>query len=59
MKLFDAFSGETLHTLSGLETGTGSLAFSPLGRLIAAGGWNGKLLVWNVRVGRAVSASLV
>ncbi|TYJ52328.1 hypothetical protein B9479_007057 [Cryptococcus floricola] len=29
VKLFDALSGETLHVLSGLESGTGSLAFSP------------------------------
>ncbi|KIR97673.1 hypothetical protein L804_04815, partial [Cryptococcus deuterogattii 2001/935-1] len=29
IKLFDALSGETLHVLPGLESGTGSLAFSP------------------------------
>lgn len=50
MKLFDALSGETLHTLSGMETGTGSLAFSPTGRSLAAGGWNGQLVVWDIGV---------
>ena len=50
VKLFDALSGETLYTLSGLETGTGSIAFSPTGQMVSAGGWNGQLIVWNVQV---------
>ncbi len=50
VKVFDAISGETLHTLSGLETGTGSIAFSPSGRALAGGGWNGQLVVWDVSV---------
>ncbi|WVW84453.1 hypothetical protein I302_106487 [Kwoniella bestiolae CBS 10118] len=57
VKVFDALSGECLHTLSGLETGTGSLAFSPasygnkLGAL-AAGGWDGHLIVWDLESGK-------
>ena len=51
VKLFDALSGQTLHVLSGLEIGTGSIAFSPTHQnLIAAGGWNGRLVIWNVYV---------
>lgn len=55
VKLFNALSGECLHVLPGLESGTGSIAFSPagLGRpsgLIAGGGWNGKLVLWDVAV---------
>lgn len=55
MKLFDALSGECLHVLNGLESGTGSIAFSPLSPsrsqgIIAGGGWNGKLVLWDVEV---------
>lgn len=56
IKLFDALSGECLHVLEGLESGTGSLAFSPLldgmggSGLIAGGGWNSDLFVWDVEV---------
>jgi hypothetical protein len=50
-------SGECLHTLKGLESGTASIAFSPLGLgkgklgCIAAGGWSGQLIIWDVEVG--------
>ncbi|WWC95894.1 hypothetical protein V866_002761 [Kwoniella sp. B9012] len=57
VKVFDALSGECLHTLAGLETGTGSLAFSPAsfgGKLgaLAAGGWDGHLIVWDIESGK-------
>ncbi|ODO01373.1 hypothetical protein I350_06192 [Cryptococcus amylolentus CBS 6273] len=70
VKLFDALSGETLHVLSGLESGTGSLAFSPraflglegvkgkgkVGRLgvLAGGGWDGVARVWDVESGKVL-----
>ncbi|XAO24807.1 hypothetical protein I312_103613 [Cryptococcus bacillisporus CA1280] len=95
IKLFDALSGETLHVLPGLESGTGSLAFSPfsLGSLIdslppiptttdpsdpaatgaaaattrtatrlgvgkygllAGGGWDGVLRIWDVETGKVL-----
>jgi transducin (beta)-like 1 len=51
VKLFDALSGQTLYTLSGLETGTGSICFSPAAKnLVAGGGWNGKLVIWDIEV---------
>ncbi|WVR06163.1 hypothetical protein IAU60_003193 [Kwoniella sp. DSM 27419] len=57
VKVFDALSGECLHVLKGLETGTGSLAFSPLGfggklGALAAGGWNGHLIVFDLDTGK-------
>ncbi|WVQ80620.1 hypothetical protein IAT38_002725 [Cryptococcus sp. DSM 104549] len=73
VKLFDATSGTTLHVLSGLESGTGSLAFSPrsfpalianhpnlaskVGKLglLAAGGWDGLLKIWDVESGKVVA----
>ena len=45
--------------LSGLESGTGSITFSPIGLgsrpagLVAGGGWNGKLIIWDVAVSGA------
>ncbi|WRT67599.1 uncharacterized protein IL334_004571 [Kwoniella shivajii] len=59
VKVFDALSGECLHTLTGLESGTGSLAFSPLsfgGKLgaLAAGGWDGHLFVWDIESGKVI-----
>lgn len=88
IKLFDALSGETLHVLHGLESGTGSLAFSPfslntlidslhppphphlistntkngtanhlgVGKygLLAGGGWDGVLRIWDVETGRVL-----
>ena len=56
VKLFNAVSGELLHVLKGLEEGTGSFAFSPAMKgLIAGGGWNGHLLIWDVEVSVAVA----
>ncbi|KAK8858393.1 hypothetical protein IAR55_002620 [Kwoniella newhampshirensis] len=57
VKVFDAISGECLHVLSGLESGTGSLAFSPRGLggpfgALAAGGWDGHIVVWDVESGK-------
>ncbi|WWC88859.1 uncharacterized protein L201_003774 [Kwoniella dendrophila CBS 6074] len=56
VKVFNALSGECLHTLSGLESGTGSLAFSPISfggkGALAAGGWDGHLLVWDLESGK-------
>ncbi len=57
VKLFDAISGQKLYTLAGLETGTGSIAFSPTGRALAAGGWNGQLVVWDVEVSTGLTAA--
>ena len=51
VKLFDALSGECLHTLSGFDSGTGSIAFSPLVQnLIAVGGWNGLAGIYDLAV---------
>ncbi|WVQ96758.1 hypothetical protein IAU59_003865 [Kwoniella sp. CBS 9459] len=57
VKLFDALSGECLHALEGLETGTGCLAFTSLGfggaiGCLAAGGWDGRFCLWDVESGK-------
>ncbi|KLT40000.1 WD40 repeat-like protein [Cutaneotrichosporon oleaginosum] len=60
VKLFDASTGECLHTLLGLEHGTGSIAFSPStslarpGGVLAGGGWNGKAILWDVETGEVL-----
>ncbi len=56
VKLFNVSTGECLHSLGGLEGGTGSIAFSPLGfggklGSVAGGGWDGTLAIWDVEVG--------
>lgn len=48
IKVFDATSGDCVHVLKGLEEGTGSLAFSSVGNMIAGGGWNGRLMIWSL-----------
>jgi WD40 repeat protein len=51
VKLYDALKGELLFVLKGLEGGTGTISFEPsLGNLIAAGGWDGKVIIWDTRV---------
>lgn len=56
VKLFNAETGECLHSLAGLEAGTGSIAFSPIVSstrpfgIVAGGGWNGKVCFWDVQV---------
>ena len=59
VKVFNALTGECLHTLAGLEFGIVSLSFSPLGigkmGAIAAGGWDGRIMVWDVEVSVSLS----
>ena len=61
VKVFDVDDGIVLHKLSGLEQGTGCIAFPPPGlgaSLIAAGGWNGQLYIWDLAVSGAHSHSM-
>lgn len=57
VKIFDVTSGQLLHELKGLESGTASLSFSPLGvpgfpaGAIVGGGWMGQLRIWDVETG--------
>lgn len=63
VKLFNASTGEAMHEIKGLESGTGAIAFSPLGfgskmGYLAAGGWNGKFVVIDVAVSGFTCTSL-
>lgn len=56
IKVFDVTTSTLLHEFT-LESGTASLAFSPLGvpgyplGAIAGGGWAGQLGIWDIETG--------
>jgi WD40 repeat protein len=55
VRLWDAESGRALHTLKGHSDWVYALAFSPDGRLLASGSWNGEIKVWRVADGKIVT----
>jgi tRNA A-37 threonylcarbamoyl transferase component Bud32 len=48
VRLWDADSGELLHTLAGHDRIPGDLAFSPDGHLLVTGGWDNRILIWDM-----------
>jgi WD40 repeat protein len=52
VQLWDAQTGELIHSLQGLGSGTRSVAFSPDSQTVAAGGKDGKVRLWDVRTGK-------
>jgi len=56
--LWDAHSGEPLHSLRGHNNWVRSCAFSPKGDLIASAGHDGKVCVWDARSGNALGSLL-
>jgi WD40 repeat protein len=52
IQLWDAQTGELIHSLQGLVSGTRSVAISPDSQTVAAGGKDGKVLLWDVPSGR-------
>jgi WD40 repeat protein len=46
--------GERVRTLEGHTDAVWSVAFSPDGRLLASGSWDGTVIVWDVRTGERV-----
>ena len=48
IKLLDMHSGETLNTLAGHTGGVRRLAWSPDGKLLASGGYEGTTIVWDL-----------
>jgi WD40 repeat protein/serine/threonine protein kinase len=55
VKLWSAGTGEVRRVLGRLASSKArSVAFSPDGRLLAAGGWQGDLRIWDVKTGQEV-----
>jgi RNA polymerase sigma factor (sigma-70 family) len=52
-RVWDVATGKTLHTLD-VEGGVSAVAFSPEGRLVAAGTARGAALVWDADTGKPV-----
>ena len=51
IKLWDARSGELLHTLEGHDGGVTSVAFAPDGSTLASGSWDDTIKLWDARSG--------
>jgi WD40 repeat protein len=53
--LWDAQTGERLHSLQELNSPTRTVAFSPDGQTVMAGGKDGKVRLWDVRTGKLIA----
>lgn len=54
LKIYDSSNGRLKNTFKCPCMDTRAIAFSPSGDLLAAGGRNGKLRIWNLRTGRQI-----
>jgi len=52
VKLWDPNSGKLLRTLKGHEDGINALAFSPDGKMLASGGQDDQVILWDTRTGK-------
>jgi WD40 repeat protein len=52
IQLWDAQTGELVHSLQGLQSGTRCVAISPNSETVAAGGRDGKVRLWDVQTGK-------
>ncbi|KAA3663127.1 MAG: helix-turn-helix domain-containing protein, partial [Chloroflexi bacterium] len=51
IKILEINSWETIHTLEGHTDVVGSITFSPDGTLLASGGDDGVLIIWDIKTG--------
>jgi WD40 repeat protein/serine/threonine protein kinase len=54
IKLWDAWTGQELHSFQPFEDHARIVTFSPDGKLLASGSWDGTLKVWDVRTDEPV-----
>jgi WD40 repeat protein len=54
VKIWDTANGKELHTLPGHVTGFSSVKFSPDGRHLATGSWDGLIQIWKCETGEEV-----
>ena len=52
--IYDARTGETLNLITGKRTNSVSAAYSPDGKILATGGTDGTVLLWNTRTGKNI-----
>ena len=58
MRLWDALTGAHVRTLEGHTSGVWSVAFSPDGRTLASGSWDGTALLWELAPSTSVDATV-
>ena len=56
IRLWDAIGGELVRELHGHTGVVYSIAFSPDGRTLISGGWDGTILVWDVATGTQLTS---
>ncbi|MCY4401726.1 MAG: WD40 repeat domain-containing protein [Candidatus Poribacteria bacterium] len=49
IRLWDVATGENIHTFCGHNSDVQSLAFSPNGTMLASGGFDGTIMVWDLK----------
>jgi WD40 repeat protein len=52
VKVFNASSGQVMHTLTSHTNWVWCLAIHPNNTWVASGGWDGKVVIWDIETGR-------